>query len=94
MRAGQGHRATLPRAILWLIMAGLLALIAAGAFAQEPSGASSPPRVDATGALVPNTGGRAPASGAMGPGLFEAGQGAQGAGLNYDEWSAMAARWC
>jgi potassium efflux system protein len=92
MRAGQGHRATLPRAILWLIMAGLLALIAAGAFAQEPSGASSPPRVDATGALVPNTGGRAPASGAMGPGLFEAGQGAQGAGLNYDEWSAMAAR--
>jgi hypothetical protein len=43
---------------LWLIMAGLLALIAAGAFAQEPSGASSPPRVDATGALVPNTGRR------------------------------------
>ncbi len=79
-RQGRGFLTRLGLAFALILLCGF-------ANAQQPSGASSVPRVDATGALVPNTGGRGPS----GPGLFETG-GSSSGGLNYDEWTAMAGR--
>ncbi len=59
------------------------------ALAQDPSGGSSGPAVDSTGALVPNSGGRGPSgSGGAKPGAARS----SSSGLNYDEWQAMAGR--
>ena len=59
-----------------------------GASGGAPAGASSAPKVDTTGALVPNTGGRGP----LGPGIYVPGQGSDVSGLNDGSWAAMAAR--
>ena len=59
-----------------------------GASGGAPAGASSAPKVDPTGALVPNTGGRGP----LGPGIYVPGQGSDVSGLNDGSWAAMAAR--
>lgn len=51
------------------------------------------PKVDETGAIIPNTGGRAANPPVSGPGLFAPQVPADGAtSLNYDDWAAMAER--
>ncbi len=88
MITGQGHNLSLSGWLAALLVAAVLALAPMATLAQQGAGVSSAPRVDQTGALVPNTGGRGPSgSSAAAPP-----QGVRSAGLNYDDWTAMAAR--
>ncbi len=75
------------RATLQVVLVAFALALALPALAQTP------PKVDETGALVPNTGGRAANPSASGPGLFAPQLPVDGAsGLNYDDWAAMAER--